>query len=728
MLPEIQTISTKDGTINRFLGLNQKDISNDEMFTDMLNMTSDNYPYLMPRDKATVRQVYSGSINSVLGSIVYGEDIYSVQNGSTGRPQLFKNFESISGVTLKYTNVKRQMVISGAYILIFPDNVMYNAETEEVKSMDTSVDPGLASFYLSDNKGRILLTVPDMAALGSNIRTNDTTITTYLTSRYGYMLPVCLEKETVYYDDSSVTAEIYPVGILLGDKSKVESYVDKTTYPVYWVSILSDNSISIEKYNKEMSMWTPIDLYNTYNIEYNHSSNAGFLKLKDAINEGDFIKIDALDEHYEEITEEDTNETYFKFIQKYRNRAKIAKLSIREQVAKNETLIDTIGFTFADPENLMLAAIRKAGNLVFDGTNNKKIIVDMYGILGFPYPNIAHLCDKALVSKDVPEMDFVTVCANRIWGCSSENHEIYSSKQGDFTSWYNYSGLASDSYAVTIPSGNPFTGAITYNDMPYFFTEVSAYSIMGNKPKNYQVQNFVLNGVEDGADKTVAQKDGYVYYKSKNGIERFNGNNSQIITEYLEVKGFKGYLGATNNDKYFVYMGKELSSAKLYVYDIKKNLWHIDQDSALVEMFELDNNLYSFITGYNIINLVKLYGNSVEKADILTDQSIPVTYDNPKWFVESGNFSGDLILNKYITKFMFQLKLEEYSKVSISLMYDDSGEWQKVFKTTDNQVKKLLKVPILVRRCERLKYKIEGIGKATIYSIVITFEGGSEVG
>ena len=77
---------------------------------------------------------------------------------------------------------------------------------------------------------------------------------------------------------------------------------------------------------------------------------------------------------------------------------------------------------------------------------------------------------------------------------------------------------------------------------------------------------------------------------------------------------------------------------------------------------------------------------------------------------------------------MFELKLEQGSKVSILFMYDDSGEWEEVFRTTDKHVKKLINVPLLVRRCERLRYKIKGEGQAKIYTITFTYEGGSEIG
>ena len=121
MLPEIQTIQGQDRIISQFLGLNQKDTSNDESFKDMHEMTSDEYPYLAPRNNCAARSIYSGSYFSVLGSVTYGEDIYTVQfyqESGTPHTKFFKNFEEVTGVTLEQNAKTRQLVVYGAYIVI----------------------------------------------------------------------------------------------------------------------------------------------------------------------------------------------------------------------------------------------------------------------------------------------------------------------------------------------------------------------------------------------------------------------------------------------------------------------------------------------------------------------------------------------------------------------------------------------------------------------------------
>ena len=34
------------------------------------------------------------------------------------------------------------------------------------------------------------------------------------------------------------------------------------------------------------------------------------------------------------------------------------------------------------------------------------------------------------IERKLPDMDFLTVAENRLWGCSSKAHEIYASKSG----------------------------------------------------------------------------------------------------------------------------------------------------------------------------------------------------------------------------------------------------------------------------------------------------------
>ena len=90
------------------------------------------------------------------------------------------------------------------------------------------------------------------------------------------------------------------------------------------------------------------------------------------------------------------------------------------------------------------------------------------------------VCIKnAVISKPFPAMDFVVEHNNRLWGCSSGNHEIYCSKLGSAVEWGNYDGISTDAWAATIGSDGDFTGACVYADSVLFFKENCVHIVYG---------------------------------------------------------------------------------------------------------------------------------------------------------------------------------------------------------------------------------------------------------
>ena len=73
------------------------------------------------------------------------------------------------------------------------------------------------------------------------------------------------------------------------------------------------------------------------------------------------------------------------------------------------------------------------------------------------------------LKRTVPDVDFVCENENRLWGCSSKNHEIYSSKLGDPANWQSFEGISTDSYAVTVGSDGDFTGCVSHMGYVIFF-------------------------------------------------------------------------------------------------------------------------------------------------------------------------------------------------------------------------------------------------------------------
>ena len=103
--------------------------------------------------------------------------------------------------------------------------------------------------------------------------------------------------------------------------------------------------------------------------------------------------------------------------------------------------------------------------------------------------------DAFRLERQVPDLDYLTECDNRLWGCAQNENVIYGCKLGDPTNWFSYRGIAEDSYAVTVGSDGPFTGAATCLGSVLFFKENALHKLYGSKPSDFQLSSLRCRGV-----------------------------------------------------------------------------------------------------------------------------------------------------------------------------------------------------------------------------------------
>lgn len=324
------------------------------------------------------------------------------------------------------------------------------------------------------------------------------------------------------------------------------------------------------------------------------------------------------------------------------------------------------------------------------------------------------------ISREVPDMDFLTEHNNRVWGCSSANHEIYCCKQGDPTNWFCYEGLSTDSYAVTIASDGDFTGAITYLDYVMFFKENRVHIIQGNKPANFQAQDRALRGVEKGSEKSLAIVNEILYYKSNEGIVAYTGSLPQSIYSAFGTERFKDAVAGVGRNKYYVSMRSlEDNQYYLYCFNSDLGLWH-KEDNLQVKYFCKHNNETYYIDSNNHIG--SIYG-STEFYDDFQGGSIE---DVVEWFAETGDFGMESPDQKTIMRILLRLSAEVGSSITVSMMYDSSGEWEDK-RTIESTNKHAFNIPVIPRRCDHMRVKIEGTGACKIWSLSKEKEGDSEL-
>lgn len=391
-------------------------------------------------------------------------------------------------------------------------------------------------------------------------------------------------------------------------------------------------------------------------------------------------------------------------------------------------------------------------NLVFDSGDDYLVVAG--------FINLTHQNSKDITfARELPEMDYLCEQENRIWGCSSDNHEIYACKQGDPTNWKCYAGLDSDSYAVTIGSQEDFTGAVSFGGYVYFFKENGYHKIYGTKPSNYEVSFVSCRGVQNGSGKSFAVTDQYLYYKAKDGICVFDGSPS-IISEKLGTTNLYEAVGASYRDKYYVCMRDADYNYKLYVYDTTKGTWVIeDVDFQFLAMTGTSNGIAmagNYITDvsvegdYYIIfkinmdsNYTKIFPGETYADESGEPQSIigwpsEVTYPGNivtgleetemtgkqiSWSFTTADIGMNTPFNKYIKRVILRLELGTNAEMSVYITYDSDNE-TKVMEYHATK-KRTYEIPLPVRRCDHMKIRISGYGYFRLYSIAKVMEEGS---
>ena len=323
------------------------------------------------------------------------------------------------------------------------------------------------------------------------------------------------------------------------------------------------------------------------------------------------------------------------------------------------------------------------------------------------------------VTRQMPTMDFIIESENRLWGCrygESINgdivNEIYASKLGDFKNWNSFMGISTDSYAASVGTDGPFTGAVTHMGYPLFFKESCMHKIYGNYPANYQIQTTACRGVQKGCARSLAIVNEVLYYKARSAVCAYDGSLPVEISSALgEVQYTAAVAGALGN-KYYISMADTSEVYHLFVYDTLKGMWHREDNTRALDFCTCRGDLY-YIDGADK-KIKSVLGSG-------TPDTAPV-----RWMAETGIIGTDSPDKKYISRLDVRMYLDMGARAFFYIQYDSSGTWEHLFTMNGDRLRSF-PVPIRPRRCDHLRLRIEGEGNANIYSICKTIEQGSDI-
>lgn len=313
----------------------------------------------------------------------------------------------------------------------------------------------------------------------------------------------------------------------------------------------------------------------------------------------------------------------------------------------------------------------------------------------------------------IPDMDYVIESNNRLWGCKYGNNnsgdfvnEIYASVLGDFKDWYTKNNISTDSWYTPVGTSGKFTGAVNFGGYPIFFKEDCMHRIYGDYVP-YSAQMIPCKGVQDGCHKSLAIVNDVLYYKSRTGICAYDGSLPVEISTNFGDKQYYNAVGGAIGNKYYVSMQDEKGKWHMFVYDTIKRMWHREDETQATQFCNHRGELYYIDHADHFIHTVK--GTGVQETE-------PI-----KWGAETGILGATTPDNKYVTRIDVRMSVAKGSKMSLHIEYDSMGEWERLMEI-EGLTLNTFTIPVIPRRCDHFRLKLEGEGDAKIFSISKTLE------
>lgn len=325
---------------------------------------------------------------------------------------------------------------------------------------------------------------------------------------------------------------------------------------------------------------------------------------------------------------------------------------------------------------------------------------------------------KVFLQRDVPKMDYVVSCNNRLWGCryGTDNegkfvNEIYASALGDGRNWHKFLGISTDSWTASVGCSGAFTGAVCMDSHPIFFKEDTIIKVFGDYPSEFCFTENKQRGIEKGSDKSAVFVNDDLYYKTYSGIVRYDGGIPVNVDRDLGDTKYKNAIAGTVDDRYFVSMKNEKGESTLFVYDTVQRLWHKEDNINIKSFCRCGGELY-FLAESEKDKKSRVYSS---ESNCKTE-----TEERVEWYFETVPQGYGVSGHKYIFAIQIRMECDYDTSAEISIQYDGDGVWHRqkaVFGKGGN-----VTVPVRPRRCDSFRIRVSGKGNIRILSLVKTIE------
>ena len=320
--------------------------------------------------------------------------------------------------------------------------------------------------------------------------------------------------------------------------------------------------------------------------------------------------------------------------------------------------------------------------------------------------------------RRVPDLDYLTECDNRVWGCSGSENVIYACKLGDPTNWFSYRNTAADSYAVTVGSDGDFTGAAACMGYVLFFKENTLHKLCGTKPSDFQLSSLRCRGVARHAAESLCVINETLYYLSPEGVMAWDGSLPVKVSGALDPGGLTGIRRAAAgwlDGRYYLCLEREEKS-RLLVYDTERGLWHEEDPGGAGSLAMLSSGRQLYLWDGAALWAA---GPAREEDAVLAGGEGEAETELPFALV-TGEMGLDDSEDKYL--FHLVLRLDAQPGTTLTVWAScDGGPWEKLAWAAARTEKEKLRIPLTPRRHDTLRLRLTGAGQLTLRSISRTF-------
>lgn len=314
--------------------------------------------------------------------------------------------------------------------------------------------------------------------------------------------------------------------------------------------------------------------------------------------------------------------------------------------------------------------------------------------------------EAVTIKRRVPDLDFICESENRLWGCSNSQRTIFASALGDPTNFYNYNGLSTDSYALSVGSEGAFTGCCKLSGGVLFWKERTLHKLLGSYPAEYSLYSYNVEGLKAGCHKSLEVINEVLYYLGSAGVYAYAGGTPQCISQSLGALALSGGVAGSDGERYYL-SAAEGDARHLLVYDTRLGLWLREDDTRCVDFARLGTDLYLLTEA----GAVFLMDNDE------TDAGLP-------WLAQFTPFYETLQGRKRFSRLILRLELPRGSWMEAAIRCD-GGRWEGCGRRI-GEVRDAVAMVLPIRRCDKLELRLRGKGPCTILGIQREFAVGSE--